>query len=88
MYESKKLTARALIQYMNGNFNEYEKLINRAAELYENEPEEVAEIIPVINKCRYKINNQWIKATIDFSTGIIRDLNNNEIKKCNIRSVL
>lgn len=62
--EVAKYAYRAVIDYMAGNFGEYERLANKAIEFNKKEDKLV--------RCRYKRQGQWINAYIDFNTGIIK----------------
>lgn len=70
--EARKYTARAIIQLLAGNkqkVEEYCNYVNKTIEIHREEPKLV--------RCRYKKNGQWIQAEINWSTGIIKDLQGN-----------
>jgi hypothetical protein len=70
--EVAKYCKRAIIDYMAGNFGEYERLVNKAIETNKN--------LGKLVRCKYKINGQWIDAKIDFTSGNIYSLDNKVLR--------
>lgn len=61
--EVAKYCKRAIIDYMAGNIEEYERLVNKAIEFNKTEDELV--------KCKYWHKGKKVDAQINFSTGVI-----------------
>lgn len=66
-------TTRGIIQYLNGDRAEFEKLIAKAMEFNIQEP--------VWTSCMYKKSGKRIKAKINFGTGVIVDLEGNVLRE-------
>jgi hypothetical protein len=64
---------RGIIQYLNGNSAEFERLVNKAMEFNKVEPK--------WTNCKYWNKGQKVNAKIDFSTGVITDLEGNVLRR-------
>jgi hypothetical protein len=64
---------RGIIQLLNGDKAEFERLVSKAIEFNKAEP--------TWTNCKYWHQGQKVNARIDFSTGVISDLQGNVLRR-------
>jgi argininosuccinate synthase len=64
---------RGIIQYLNGNSAEFEKLVDKAMEINKVEPK--------WTNCKFWHQGEKKAAKIDFTTGIIVDMHGNILRR-------
>ena len=65
-----------IIQYLNGDTEEFKRLVGMAVEGNKEEP--------TWTSCLYKTNGKKVKAKIDFKTGVIADLQGNVLRRATV----
>lgn len=66
---------RGIIQYLNGDIEEFKRLVGMAVEGKEE---------PTWTSCLYKTNGKKVKAKIDFKTGVIIDPQGNILRRATV----
>lgn len=67
---------RGIVQYLNGDTNKFNALVDKAIQINQKEKE-----VASWTNCTFKVNGKKVKAKINMLTHEIKDLNGNTLKE-------